>query len=81
MLAGVPVVTTTAGALPEIVGDAAVQVPVGDVDKLADALLHVVQDDALRARLARDGLARAGSYSWDACAQGLTEVYERIAVR
>jgi phosphatidylinositol alpha-mannosyltransferase len=54
---------------------------VGDVDKLADALLQVVQNDALRARLVRDGLARAGSYSWDACAQGLIEVYERIAVR
>lgn len=81
MLAGVPVVTTTAGALPEIVGDAAVQVPVGDVDKLADALLRVVQDDALRGRLVRDGMARARSYSWDACAQGVTEVYQRIAVR
>jgi glycosyltransferase involved in cell wall biosynthesis len=38
-----------------------------------------VEDDALRDRLVRDGLARAGRYSWDACAAGLVEVYERIA--
>jgi glycosyltransferase involved in cell wall biosynthesis len=79
MLARVPVVTTDAGALPETVGDAALIVPVGDADALADALTRAVEDDALRDRLVRDGLARAGRYSWDACAAGLVEVYERIA--
>jgi glycosyltransferase involved in cell wall biosynthesis len=79
MFARVPVVTTDAGGLPEIVGDAALIVPVGDADALADALTRAVEDDALRDRLVRDGLARAGRYSWDACAAGLVEVYERIA--
>jgi glycosyltransferase involved in cell wall biosynthesis len=79
MLARVPVVTTDAGALPETVGDAALIVPVGDADALADALTRAVEDDALRDRLVRDGLARAGRYSWDASAAGLVEVYERIA--
>jgi hypothetical protein len=32
-----------------------------------------------RGPLVRDVLARAGRYSWDACAAGLVEVYERIA--
>jgi glycosyltransferase involved in cell wall biosynthesis len=79
MLVGVPVVTTTAGALPEVVGDAALAVPVGDVDKLADALARAVEDDTLRDRLVSAGLARAQRYSWDACARGLAEVYGRIA--
>jgi glycosyltransferase involved in cell wall biosynthesis len=79
MLARVPVVTTDAGALPEIVGDAALTVPVGDADALAEALARAVEDDALRDRLVRDGLDRAQKYSWDACARGLVEVYERIA--
>jgi glycosyltransferase involved in cell wall biosynthesis len=79
MLARVPVVTTNAGALPEIVGDAALMVPVGDTDALADALARAVDDDALRDRLVNDGLAQAQRYSWDACARGLVEVYERIA--
>ena len=79
MLARVPVVTTSAGAVPEILGDAALMVPVGDEAALADALERAVEDDALRDRLVRDGLARAKRYSWDACTRGLVEVYERIA--
>lgn len=78
MLAGVPVVTTSAGALPEVVGRAALQVPVGDADELAAALLRAIDDEVLRGRLVRDGRDRARRYSWDACAHGLVEVYEKI---
>jgi len=42
MTVDVPVVTTRAGAVPEVVGDAALVVPVGDVDALADALMRAV---------------------------------------
>lgn len=35
---GVPVVATTAGSLPEVLGDAAVLVPVGDSGALAAAI-------------------------------------------
>ncbi|HSJ21016.1 MAG TPA: glycosyltransferase family 1 protein [Nocardioidaceae bacterium] len=79
MLAGVPVVTTDAGALPEIVGNASLMVPVGDVDALTEALRRVVEDATLRDLLVRNGLGRARRYSWDACARGLTDVYQRIA--
>jgi glycosyltransferase involved in cell wall biosynthesis len=79
MLARVPVVTTNAGALPEILGDAALIVPVGDVEALADALERAVDDDTLRDRLVEDGLARARRYSWDDCACGLVDVYQRVA--
>ncbi len=79
MLAGVPVVTTTAGALPEIVGGAALQVPVGETDALAEALLHAVEDETLRDRLVREGRTRAQCYSWDACTRDLVRVYGNIA--
>jgi glycosyltransferase involved in cell wall biosynthesis len=58
MAAGTPVVGFAAGALPEVVGDAAVLVPPGDPVALADALERVLGDDALRARLAAAGQRR-----------------------
>ncbi|CAN5240215.1 glycosyltransferase family 1 protein [soil metagenome] len=78
MAAGVPVVTTTAGALPETVGDAAVLVAPGDSDALAGALSRVLADEGLRTVLVERGRARARGFSWEACADGLVAVYERL---
>jgi len=50
---GLPVVSTCAGAVPDTVpGDAGLLVPAGDVDALRAALARVLDDPALRARLA-----------------------------
>jgi glycosyltransferase involved in cell wall biosynthesis len=79
MAAGVPVVTTTAGAVPEVVGDAAELAPVGDVDALAEALARVVDDTELRGRLVERGRSRAAAFSWEACGQGLAALYRDAA--
>jgi glycosyltransferase involved in cell wall biosynthesis len=59
MAAGVPVVTSTAGALPEVTGEAALQHGVADVEALTDRLCRLADDPALRARLAAEGQRRA----------------------
>jgi len=79
MTAGVPVVSTTAGSLPEVLGDAAVLVEPRDADALAAGLRHVIEDDGLRARLVADGRAQAARWSWDATADGLAELYHHAA--
>jgi glycosyltransferase involved in cell wall biosynthesis len=81
MSAGVPVVTTTAGAVPEIVGDAAWLVPVGDTDALAAALATVVGDVAERTRLIEAGHRRAAMFSWEQCAGGLGRLYADAVTR
>lgn len=81
MAAGVPVVATDAGALPEVLGDAAVLVPVGDPDALAGALERVLVDDAVRADLVERGRQRASGYSWDVTAAGLRDCYRRLGSR
>ena len=48
MAAGVPVVAAERGAIPEVVGDAALLVDPDDVDALADALHTAVHDDERR---------------------------------
>ena len=79
MSAGIPVVATAAGSLPEVLGDAALLVPVGDDAALSDALASVLEDDRLRDGLVAAGQQQAARYSWGRCAQGLVELYRRAA--
>jgi glycosyltransferase involved in cell wall biosynthesis len=75
MAAGVPVVTTTAGAIPEVVADAALLVAPRDPEALAGALGQALEDEGLRARLRAAGAARVASLTWDGCAEGLARLY------
>ncbi len=79
MAAGVPVVTTTAGALPEVVGDAAILVEPGDSDALGAALEVVLTDEGERVALVERGFRRASMFTWEACAKGLTDLYKDAA--
>ena len=75
MAAGVPVVATAAGAVPEVVGDGARLVDPGDVDALAGQLVQVLDGGADVDALVARGLARSASFTWDRCAEGLTALY------
>lgn len=77
MAVGTPVLTTTAGALPEVVGDAARLVPPHDADALAAAMSELLTDHDLRRSLVERGRARAARYDWDDTANGLVDVYRR----
>jgi glycosyltransferase involved in cell wall biosynthesis len=75
MAAGVPVVTTAVGAIPEVVGDGAQLVDGGKPDQLAEALIHVLDGgpdiDGLIARAHQ----RAAGFTWSKCAEGLDRLY------
>ena len=60
----VPVVASRVSSLPEVVGDAAIAVDPLDEDALAQAILDVVEDAELAARLRRRGLERAAGFTW-----------------
>lgn len=79
MAAGVPVVATAAGAVPEVVGDAAWLVPPGDDDALAVALDRALTGGQQVADLVARGTRRAAAYSWTACAEGLARLYADAA--
>jgi glycosyltransferase involved in cell wall biosynthesis len=79
MAAGVPVVATDGGAIPEVVGDGAVVVPVGDEVALATALNRILDDDGFRHALVTRGLARASSYSWQATGGAMAALYDDAA--
>ncbi|MGH9102924.1 MAG: glycosyltransferase family 4 protein, partial [Acidimicrobiales bacterium] len=75
MAAGVPVVATRAGSLPEVLGDGACLVEVGDVDSLAAALAGLLDDESA-ARSARErGWERTRRFCWRGCSEGLALLY------
>jgi len=69
MAAGVPVVATAAGAIPEVVGDAALLVSAGDIDALAGGLDQVLRSDSMAAEMVTAGRARARQFTWERCAR------------
>jgi glycosyltransferase involved in cell wall biosynthesis len=79
MAEGVPVVTTRVGAIPEVVGDAAVLVEPGDFRALAEALDGVLSGGAEVSALIDRGRLRSGTFTWSACARGLVDLYRDAA--
>jgi glycosyltransferase involved in cell wall biosynthesis len=79
MVAGVPVVASTAGAIPEVVGDAALLVDPDDTDGLAAALLRALGDDRTRADLVARGRAQVARFTWDATRAGMVAMYRDVA--
>ena len=79
MRAGVPVVATRGGSVPEVVGDGALLVDPGDADGLAAALDRCLGDGAARRDLVAAGSAWADRFSWEACGTGLEQLYRDAA--
>jgi glycosyltransferase involved in cell wall biosynthesis len=79
MTAGVPVVATRAGSLPEVLGDGALLVEVGDHDGLVESLSLCLDDDAVRTALVTAGSARVAGFGWDRCGAGLEALYRDVA--
>jgi glycosyltransferase involved in cell wall biosynthesis len=76
---GVPVVASDTTSLPEIVGDAGVLIDPLDEAAIGDALVRVLADASLRARLAVAGPERAAHFSWERCARETLAVLEGAA--
>ena len=74
MAAGLPVVASETGGIPELVGEAGVLVPPNDPPALAKALVGILTDDALRRRMADAAVRRAELFSWERSAVAYVDV-------
>lgn len=72
---GTPVLSSTAGALPEVVGDAAVQLPVDDAAAWVEAMLRILEDDEQRGRLVEAGRRRVAGFTWARTAAATLDTY------
>jgi glycosyltransferase involved in cell wall biosynthesis len=77
-VAEVPVLASDSSSLPEVAGDAARLVGTDRV-AIAEGLATMFGDADLRTRLVAAGTARAGAFSWAACAAGTAAVLHRVA--
>jgi glycosyltransferase involved in cell wall biosynthesis len=75
MHARTPVIATRAGAVPEICGDAAFFIDVGDVNALSEAIHQTLTDESLRAQLVEAGKKRVSLYDWTTTAQHMASLY------
>lgn len=74
---GLPVAVSKSSSLPEVVGDAGVYFDPESVDDMAEQILKLLQDDALRANLRRKAPEQARKFSWERTARETWAVFEK----
>lgn len=78
MAAGLPVLATRVGGVPDVVEDGrtGMLVPPGDAASLARALDALAADESLRRSMGRAGRERSAAYAWDAIVRSIKRVYD-----
>jgi glycosyltransferase involved in cell wall biosynthesis len=79
MACGTPAVVSDGGALPELAGQVAPVVPLGDPADLAEVVVALAQDREQRADLARRGLEYVKQFTWQEHARKVVALYEEVA--
>jgi alpha-1,3-rhamnosyl/mannosyltransferase len=75
MARGCPVIAANATALPEVVSDCGVLVSPDNADEWAQAMILMIEDEAMAASYAKAGVERAKLFNWDVSAGILEDAY------
>jgi glycosyltransferase involved in cell wall biosynthesis len=79
MACEVPVVSTTGGALAEVVAGAGVLVPTRNASAIASAVAQLLDEPVTREQLAKAGRARIlEKFCWNVCAEQMTSYYREV---
>ena len=79
MACGVPVISTTGGALPEVAGDAAILVPPADPMALVRAMREVLENPARAKELGMAGYQRVQAhFTWQKAAEKTVDAYREV---
>ncbi|QHB33205.1 glycosyltransferase family 4 protein [Yersinia canariae] len=78
MASGVPVACSNAASLPEVLGDSGLMCDALDVDGLRSAIIQSLEDENWRNKAIEMGLIRAGTFSWQRCAQETIKAYKQV---
>lgn len=76
MHSGCPVIVSNRGSLPEIAGDAGMQLDADDVDAWSGALERVLTDGELRGEMVRNGRFHAQTFRWETAAKQTLAIYQ-----
>jgi len=75
MACGCPVIVSNRSSLPEIAGEAAIQVEPNDIEGIATAIREVLTYQELRKSLINKGFKRAARFTWEHTAEQTLQVY------
>jgi glycosyltransferase involved in cell wall biosynthesis len=78
MACGTPVITSSSSSLPEVGGDAALQVDPHDTVELSDAMYRLLTDARLREDLRERGLKWVGGFSWRRTAEQMARLIDEV---
>ncbi len=78
MACGTPVLCSNTSSLPEVAGEAALQVDPLQVDEIARGLIRIATDEELRRTLIARGYEQAKKFTWQACADVVLGVFDRL---
>jgi glycosyltransferase involved in cell wall biosynthesis len=80
MASKLPIVCSSYGPMPEVIGDSAIFFDPLIPDTLSKAILSLLSDDHLRARLAESAFHRACQYSWEHCAESTFNFLHEVSL-
>jgi glycosyltransferase involved in cell wall biosynthesis len=78
MTLGTPVICANTSSLPEVVGDAGIQINPNKPLELADAIREVINNSQLQQNLVTKGFQQASNFSWEKTAQKTLEAYRKL---
>jgi glycosyltransferase involved in cell wall biosynthesis len=78
MSCGTPVVVSDRASLPEVVGEAGLLVDPGEPEDIARAMRRVLENESLRVKMRKMGLAQAARFSWKRVAEETLAVYRQV---
>lgn len=79
MASGTPVITSNGSSLPEVVGDAGIQIDPYDCDAIHGAFSALIEDDALHRRLSEASIQRAKTFTWRRTAKETLKIFEDLS--
>ena len=80
MACGVPVVSSNAASLPEVMGDAGLMADPLDIDGLTAGVRRVLTDETLRSELVSKGFERVRHFTWERAARSMLDIYREIGL-
>jgi glycosyltransferase involved in cell wall biosynthesis len=78
MACGTPLVSSWAGSLPEVIGEAGVYFDPTDIGSIAAAIAGLLAQPGRRDRMAAYALGRSARFTWDAAARGLLDCFDEL---
>jgi len=78
MACGVPVITSDASSLPEVSGEAAIQLSPEQPERWTSAIMELLNDPGRRAALVAAGFIQARTFTWTKASRQLASIYDQL---